>query len=168
MFHIWIFAADCMQFSWCPLRFTWSEWSEPKIWKIFARKSHESVFTREKYKTSLKSRRQLICKEWKIWLAKTNSWWRHLHFLSLLELDFDNLISKIIKWNLLYATLLSPVSVNDGIESQPISPGLSEVSHIHSWVFVGRLLRPSQQRLLGRQVLLTNNNIRDLQQTDNN
>ena len=54
--------------------------------------------------------------------------------------------------------------MNDGIESQAISPGLGEVPYFHSWVLVGRLLGPSQQRLLRSEILLTNNNIRDLKQ----
>ena len=62
----------------------------------------------------------------------------------------------------MFTSIFLPVSVNDGIESQSVSPGLGEVLHLDPGVLVGRLLGPSQQGLLGAQVLLSNNNVRDL------
>ena len=38
----------------------------------------------------------------------------------------------------------SPVSVNDGIESETVSPGLSKVLDTDAWIFVSCLLSPSQ------------------------
>ena len=61
----------------------------------------------------------------------------------------------------------SPVSVDDGIEGQSVSPGLGEVLHVDAGVLVRGLLGPSQQRLLGREVLLANNNVRDLEEKKN-
>ena len=58
----------------------------------------------------------------------------------------------------------SPVSVDDGIEGESVPPGLGEVLNVDAGVLVGGLLGPSQQRLLGREVLLANNNVRDLEE----
>ena len=66
-----------------------------------------------------------------------------------------------------FRSLFSPVSVDDGIEGEPIPPWLGEVLHVDSGVLVGRLLGPAQQRLLRRQVLLADNNVRDLQKKKN-
>ena len=56
----------------------------------------------------------------------------------------------------------APVSVDDGIEGETVPPWLSEVLDIDSGVLVGRFLGPSQKCFLRRQVLLANNNVRDL------
>ena len=74
----------------------------------------------------------------------------------------ENKITKPLNVSIIAIELVSPVSVNDGIESQSIPPGLREVSDLDPGVLVGRLLGPSQQGLLGCQVLLANNNVRDL------
>ena len=55
-----------------------------------------------------------------------------------------------------------PVSVDDGVESETVPPWLGEVLDLDAGVLVGGLLGPSQQRLLGTEVLLANNNVRDL------
>jgi hypothetical protein len=58
------------------------------------------------------------------------------------------------------------VPVDNGVEGESVPPGLGEVGDLDSRVFVRRLLGPSQQRLLGGEVLLTNNNVRDLEVED--
>lgn len=47
---------------------------------------------------------------------------------------------------------IRPVSVDYGAEGQPVSPGIGEVGHSDSWVFVRRPLGPSQEVVFGRNV----------------
>ena len=56
-----------------------------------------------------------------------------------------------------------PVPVDDGIEGETIPPWLGEVLDMNSRILVGRFLGPSQQSLLGSEVLLADNNIRNLE-----
>ena len=56
-----------------------------------------------------------------------------------------------------------PISVNDCIEGQTVPPRVREVGDFNTGVASRRLLCPPEQRLFGRYILLTDNNIRDLQ-----
>ena len=58
----------------------------------------------------------------------------------------------------------SPISVNDCIESQTVPPRVREVGDFNTGIASRRLLCPPEQRLFGRNILLPDNNIRDLEQ----
>ena len=53
----------------------------------------------------------------------------------------------------------SPVSMNDRAERQSVPPALGEVLDLDVGVAVGRLLRPPQEGLLRRHILLSDNDI---------
>ena len=52
-----------------------------------------------------------------------------------------------------------PVSMDDGVESQAVSPRGREVSDVDVGVLGGGLLGPPEQGLLGGNILLSNNNV---------
>ena len=54
--------------------------------------------------------------------------------------------------------------MNDCIESQTVPPRVREVGDFNTGIASRRLLCPPEQRLFGRNILLPDNNIRDLEQ----
>ena len=71
----------------------------------------------------------------------------------------SSFIQLLKKRDMFFSEHNSPVSMNDRAERQSVPPALGEVLDLDVGVAVGRLLRPPQEGLLRRHILLSDNDI---------